>query len=440
MSAYFLVILMIILLVLGLLTGHPLAFVMGAIAVFCGYLGWGDGVFSVIATRTWDCMQNYSLVALPMFLLMANFLTASGVADGLFDSIRLLFGKMPGGLAIAVVAVSTVFAATTGVVGASVTTMGLLGLPVLLRNRYSKELALGCVAAGGTLGILIPPSTMLVVMGSYSSVSVGKLFLTAIVPGLFLSVSYIIYIIVICHLHPDYGPGMSQEEVDALSLAQKLRDCAINLVPPLILILGVLGSIFTGWATPTEAAGVGAFLAMVLCIFYHKLTWAVLRDSIINTGKTVALCFLILFGANAFSSVFIGLGGSQAVTALVEYLGLSGNAVFLFYMITCFIMGCFIDWTGIVMIMFPIFLPLLQMFGFDMLYVVTVTAVLMQTCFLTPPFGYALFYIAGIMPKGCTLKNVYKGVFPFIIIMVIVTVLVALFPQVFLYFGYHSNL
>jgi len=430
--SYILLLLMLIFLLCGLTTGHPLAFIMGAIAVFCGYIGMGDAVLNIIATKTWETMQNYSLVALPLFLLMANFLTASGVADGLFDSIRLLFGKIHGGLAIAVIVVSTVFAATTGVVGASVTTMGLLAFPILQKYNYNKELSLGCVAAGGTLGILIPPSTMLVVMGSYAAVSVGKLFLTAIIPGLTLSICYIIYVLVICKRHPEYGPGMSDEEYNEFSLGKKLRLCLINLVPPALLIIGVLGSIFTGFSTPTEAAGVGSFIALLLCIAYRKFSFKMLRDAVVGAGKTTALCFLILFGANAFSGVFIGLGGTRAVTNLVNYLGLSGTAVFIFYLVMVFIMGCFIDWTGILMIMFPIFLPLFDSFGYQRLYILTVTAVLLQTCFLTPPFGYALFYVSGIMPKDCALKNVYKGVVPFICIMVVVTALVILFPNVFL--------
>ena len=203
---------MFVVLVIGLLTGHQLAFVLGGIGTVFGYIGWGDTINSIFATRVWDTMNSYSLIAIPMFVLMANFLTASGVADGLFDSVKLLFGKMKGGLGIAVIVVSTIFAATTGVVGASVTTMGLLALPVLMKNGYNKELSCGTVAAGGTLGILIPPSMMLVLMGSYSTVSVGQLFSAALVPGLSLSALYIVYIVVMCRLHPDYGPGMSEEE------------------------------------------------------------------------------------------------------------------------------------------------------------------------------------------------------------------------------------
>lgn len=421
---------MFVVLVIGLLTGHQLAFVLGGIGTVFGYIGWGDTINTIFATRIWDTMNSYSLIAIPMFVLMANFLTASGVADGLFDSVKLLFGKVKGGLGIAVIVVSTIFAATTGVVGASVTTMGLLALPVLMKNGYNKELSCGTVAAGGTLGILIPPSMMLVLMGSYSTVSVGTLFSAALVPGLSLSALYIIYIVVMCHIHPEYGPGMSEEELSQYTMATKLKNCAVNLVPPLILILAVLGSIFTGYATPTEASGVGAFAAMILCACYGKLNWKIIHDSMLDTAKTTAMCFVIVFGANAFSSAFLGMGGADMVTRLVHSLGLSGTGVFIVMLIIAFILGCFIDWIGIVMILFPIFLPILDSYGYDRMVVVATCAVLLQTCFLTPPFGFSLFYLNGLNVPGIKLSHIYRGIIPFVVIILIVTALCIAFPNV----------
>lgn len=420
---------MFVLLFIGMTTGHPLAFVMGGIATVVGLIGWGDTIFQVFATRIYDTMNSYSLVAIPMFVLMANFLTASGVADGLFESVRQLLGKMKGGLAVAVIVVSTVFAATTGVVGASVTTMGLLALPILMKYNYNKELAVGCVAAGGTLGILIPPSMMLVIMGSYAQLSVGKLFLAALVPGLTLSVCYIIYTVVLCIVKPTYGPGMTDEEYRSISMSTKLRNCLVNLLPPLLLIVAVLGSIFAGVATPTEASGVGALAALLLCFIYRKFSWKMLHSAVIDTAKTTAMCFVILIGANAFTSTFIGLDGDVLIENLVYGMGMSGTGVFVLFLVIAFILGCFIDWIGIVMLLFPIFLPILDSFGFDRLIVVSTCAVLLQTCFLTPPFGYSLFYINGIAPKGITLKHIYKGIIPFIIIICLVTALCILFPN-----------
>lgn len=431
---------MFVLLVIGLLTGHQLAFVLGGIGTICGMIGWGPGIMSIFVTRVWDTMNNYGLIAIPMFVLMANFLTASGVADGLFESVKMIFGRMKGGLGIAVILVSTVFAATTGVVGASVTTMGLLAMPVLLKNNYDKGLSCGLVAAGGTLGILIPPSMMLVLMGSYAQVSVGQLFSAALVPGLALSACYVIYILVQCNRHPDWGPGMSEEEANALTWGIKLRNCAINLIPPLILIVAVLGSIFTGWATPTEASSVGAFAAMILCVCYRKFTLEMLHNAVLDTAKTTAMCFVIVFGANAFSSAFLGMGGAELVTDIVNALGLSGMGVFAVMLVIAFILGCFIDWIGIVMILFPIFLPILDTYGFDRLYVVATCAVLLQTCFLTPPFGFSLFYLNGLKLPGVTLGHIYKGIIPFVIIIVFITALCVLFPNVMYALAYSGQI
>ena len=271
--------------IIGLATGQELAFVLGGAGVIIGYLAWGGPGITIAMTKVYDQMQSYSMVAIPMFVLMANFLTHSKVADGLFLSIRYLLGPLKGGLGLAVIVVSTVFAATTGIVGASVVTMGMLSVPVLLKCGYKPSLACGMVCAGGSLGILIPPSIMLVSMGSYANVSVGKIFFAAIVPGLVLSLFYMIYVFVICHIHPDYGPAMTTEELAAMPLRERITGSLINLIPPVILIVGVLGSIFTGWATPTEAAGVGALFSLILAIFYKQFSWKMLYDSLIDTAK-----------------------------------------------------------------------------------------------------------------------------------------------------------
>ena len=377
-----------LIMIIGLATGQELAFVLGGAGVVIGYLAWGGPGITIAMTKVYDQMQSYSMVAIPMFVLMANFLTHSKVADGLFLSIRYLLGPLKGGLGLAVIVVSTVFAATTGIVGASVVTMGMLSVPVLLKCGYKPSLACGMVCAGGSLGILIPPSIMLVSMGSYANVSVGKIFFAAIVPGLVLSLFYMIYVFVICHIHPDYGPAMTTEELAAMPLRERITGSLINLIPPVILIVGVLGSIFTGWATPTEAAGVGALFSLILAIFYKQFSWKMLYDSLIDTAKTSAMVFIILFG------------------------------------------GMFLDWLGIVMIVFPIFLPIMDMFGFDRLWIVAVTAVMLQTCFMTPPFGFALFYIKGIVPPSVKIQEIYRGVIPFILIIIAVVILVTVFPQV----------
>ena len=416
------------LMVVGLVLGQELAFVLGGAGVIVGWLAWGTPGVTIAMTKIYDQMQSYSMVAIPMFVLMANFLTHSKVADGLFESIRYLLGPLKGGLGLAVILVSTVFAATTGIVGASVVTMGMLSLPVLLRSGYKPSLACGMVCAGGSLGILIPPSIMLVSMGSYAEVSVGKIFFAAMVPGLSLSLGYIIYLMVVCHIHPDWGPAMSPEELAEMPLKKRITGSLINLIPPLILIFGVLGSIFGGIATPTEAAGIGALFSLILAIFYKQFSWKMLYESLIDTAKTTAMVFIILFGAAAFTGVFMSLDGDQIIADWVLSMGIGKWGAFAIMMVIMFLLGMFIDWLGIVMIVFPIFLPIMDTFGFDRLWLVAVSATLLQTCFMTPPFGFALFYVKGILPPSIKIQEVYRGVIPFIIIICIVTALCAVFP------------
>lgn len=432
-SAYNLSMIMIlilfVLMFVGLATGQELAFVLGGVGAIMGWIAWGEPGVRIAMTKVYDQMQSYSMVAIPMFVLMANFLTYSKVADGLFESVRYLFGPFKGGLGVAVILVSTVFAATTGIVGASVVTMGLLSMPVLLRSGYDKSLACGMVCAGGSLGILIPPSIMLVSMGSFAQLSVGQIFISAIVPGLVLSLCYIIYIIVITRVHPDAGPAMSEKELAEMPLKQRIVGSLINLIPPLLLIFAVLGSIFAGIATPTEAAGVGAFFSLIMAICYHQFSWKMLKDSLLDTAKTTAMVFIILFGASAFTGIFLSLDGDRIISDIVLNSGVGKWGVFWIMMIIVFILGMFIDWLGIVMIVFPIFLPLMDAFGFNRLFIVTLTAVMLQTCFMTPPFGFALFYIKGIVPDSVKITDIYKGVIPFIAIVVAVVALCVLFPN-----------
>ena len=417
------------LMVVGLVLGQELAFVLGGAGVLIGAIAMGDSGITIAMTKIYDQMQSYSMVAIPMFVLMANFLTHSKVADGLFESVRYLFGPVKGGLGLAVILVSTVFAATSGIVGASVVTMGMLSLPILLRSGYKPSLACGMVCAGGSLGILIPPSIMLVSMGSYAEVSVGKIFFAAIIPGLSLSLGYIIYIMIVTRIHPDWGPAMSEAELAEMPLKKRITGSLVNLIPPLILIFAVLGSIFGGIATPTEAAGVGALFALILAICYKQFSLKMLYESLIDTAKTTAMVFIILFGAAAFTGVFMSLDGDQIISNWVLGMGIGKWGAFAIMMVIVFILGMFIDWLGIVMIVFPIFLPIMDQFGFDRLWLVAITAVLLQTCFMTPPFGFALFYVKGILPDTVKIQEVYKGVIPFILIIIVVTVLCAVFPQ-----------
>jgi len=416
-------------LLIGLFMGHPLAFVLGGLAVIFGYIGWGSACFYMFLNQIWGVMDNYILVCIPLFILMAQLLDQSGVAEQLFDTMRYLFGPIRGGVAIAVVVVSTLFGACTGIIGASVVTMGLLSMPVFLKYGYNKRLASGCICAGGTLGILIPPSIMLVVMADQSALSVGKLFAGAIIPGLILSSMYIIYILIRCYFRPQDGPALSKEERSAITKKRLALMVLKSLVPPMILILGVLGSIFAGIATPTEAAGVGAFLAFVMTLAYRRFTWAGLKTAVINTSKTTSMVIIILAGASCFSSVFMGSGGGDVVKEFILGLGWGKWGTFFVMMVILFFLGMFIDWIGIIMITFPVFLPIAKELGFDMVWFVVTIAVMLQDSFLTPPFGYALFYLKGVAPPEVTTADIYWGAFPFWRLMELGLIAVVIWPN-----------
>ena len=416
-------------LLIGLFLGHPLAFVLGGLAVIFGYLGWGATSFYMFLNRTWGIMDNYILVCIPLFILMAQLLDQSGVAEDLFDTMRYLFGPVPGGIAVAVVVVSTLFGACTGIIGASVVTMGLLSMPVMLKYNYNKRMASGAVCAGGTLGILIPPSIMLVVMADQAATSVGKLFAGAIIPGLILSGLYIGYILIHCAIRPKDGPALTREERQAVSKLQLTKMVMKSMVPPMILILGVLGSIFAGIATPTEAAGVGAVLAFIMTLAYGKFTFAGLKTAVINTAKTTSMVIIILVGASCFAGVFLGSGGGKVVQNLILGIGFGKWGTFIVMMIILFILGMFIDWIGIIMITFPVFLPIAQQLGFDKIWFVVTMAVMLQDSFLTPPFGYALFYLKGVAPPEVTTTDIYWGAFPFWRLMEVGLIIVVVWPS-----------
>jgi tripartite ATP-independent transporter DctM subunit len=419
-------------LLLGLFLGHPLAFVFGGLSVIFGYIAWGPVAFLLFANRVVGLMDNFILVAIPMFILMANLLNNSGVAEKLFDSLRYLMGPMRGGIALAVVLVCTVFAACTGVIAASIVSMGLLALPVMLKYGYDKELSCGTICAGGSLGILIPPSIMLIVMADNSGLSVGKLFVGSVVPGLLLAALYSIYILIICWLKPELGPPLSAEERRAIPTSRVIRMTLVSVVPPVILIAGVLGSIFTGVATPTEASAVGAFLALVMTIAYGRFSWAMLTEVTMGTAKTCAMVMVILVGATCFTGVFMGTGGGKVVSSVILGLGLGKWGTFAAMMAVVFVLGMFVDWIGIVYIVFPIFLPICAQLGFDPLWFVVLIAVNLQSSFLTPPFGYALFFMKGIAAKELTTAQIYRSIVPFVLIIIVGLTLCVIFPEMIL--------
>ncbi len=418
-----------------LFLGHPLAFSLGALAVVFGVIGWGgspDVVFALFANKTYGVMDNYVLVAVPLFIFMAQMLDASGIAEKLFHTMHVIMGPIRGGLALAVVIVCTVFAASAGVVGATEVAVGLLAVPALMKRGYNIPLIAGSICAGGTLGIIIPPSIMLVVYGSLAGMSVGQLFAAAMFPGLLLSTLYIIYISVRCGINPELGPPLPKEE-RIYTVLQKLKMVTTSLIPPGVLIILVLGSIVAGVATPTEAAGIGSAGAFVLALGYRKLTWKAVQDASIATFITTSMVMTLFLGGNAFQSIFMGLGGGDAISNLLLSLKVSPYVV-LFIMMGCvFFLGMFIDWLGILLIVLPIFIPIADQLGFDQLWFATLICVNLQMAFLTPPFGYSLFYLKGIAPKEMTIMHIYKGVVPFICLQWIGLITCIVFPQLVLW-------
>lgn len=418
-----------------LFLGHPLAFSLGILALIFGLIGTGGSVdilLSMFASKTYGVMEEYVLVAVPLFIFMAQLLDASGIAEKLFRTMHIVLGPIRGGLALAVIMVCTIFAASAGVVGATEVAIGLLAAPALMKRGYNIPLTAGSICAGGTLGIIIPPSIMLVVYGSLAQLSVGHLFTAAMVPGLLLAVLYLAYIAVRCALTPSMGPPLPPEE-RIYSLGQQLRMVLVSLVPPILLIVMVMGSIIFAVATPTEAAGIGCLGAAILAVVYRKFTWAAVKDAAIATIKTNSMVMTLFLGGNAFQSIFMYLGGSDAISNLL--LGLEVHSyVVLFIMMGCvFFLGMFIDWLGILLIVVPIFTPIAMELGFHPLWFATLICVNLQMAFLTPPFGYSLFYLKGIAPEEMTIVHIYKGVVPFICLQWAGLIICILFPYLVLW-------
>ena len=414
----------------GLIAGHPLAFVLGGLSVIFAFLGPGPAIFNIIIGRIYGQMDNYILIAVPMFILMAQLLSVSGVTENMFSALRLMLARLRGGLFLATIAISVLLAATTGVIGASVTVMGVLALPSMLKYGYQKELSCGVIAAGGSLGILIPPSIMLVILGSYSQISVGQLFAAAIIPGFLLAGLYTLYALVLTGFRPELGPPVSEEELGETNRRELFSMLLRMAVPPILLIFGVLGSIFAGWATTTEAASIGAMLTLVMVVAYGKFSWPLLQKCASATIRTSAMVMFVVIGATAFTGVFVAIGGTRVVSGWIDAAGLGPYGLLALMLGIIFLLGMFLDWLGIVLICLPIFMPLATQAGFDPLWFVMMVAIVMQTSFLTPPFGYALFYLEGVAPSGVTLMHIYKGVLPFIVLILIGTGLCIAFPEI----------
>jgi tripartite ATP-independent transporter DctM subunit len=418
----------------GILLGYPLAIILGGVAMVVGLITVGTPIMEMFRLRILGILSDYILLAAPLFIFMGMMVERSGAAERLYSGLYLWFGGFRGGLAIASVLLGTILAACVGVIAASVIMIGLIAVPSMLKRGYSQDLLTGSVCAGGTLGILIPPSIMLVFYGPMAQISVGKLFMGAFPAGFVLSALYISYIAVRCWLSPNLAPPISAEE-RAVPLMKKIGILITSMVPPVFLILAVLGSIFFGVAAPTEAAAVGAFASLILAAAYRRLDWKALKETSFQTVRISAMVFLIALGASMFTGIFLRLGGGDVVTNLVLATPGGKWGAFALIMFIIFILGMFIDWLGILFIMVPIATPIGAALGFDKLWFALMICVNLQMSFLTPPFAYAIFYLKGIcQPEwGITTAHIIRGVIPFVILIMIGLGLFVAFPQLILW-------
>lgn len=428
MSTEIIVLLMFVTLFSGIFLGFPTAFVLGGVALVFGSVEMGSDIFGLFITRLFELMKNYTLLAVPLFLFMGVFMEKSGMAERLFNAMHILWGRMRGGLGISTIAISAIFAAATGVVGASEITIGLMALPVMLDKKYNKSMACGAICAGGTLGILIPPSVMIIVYGPIARISVGKLFLGALVPGLLLTVLYMIYIAVRCYLRPQDGPPLPAEERQS-DAGQKWKILFTSVIPPALIIISVLGSIFFGIAAVTEAAAVGALASMVLAGSYGRLNFRVVKEACEQTLIITAMIMMIAIGASFFSTVFVAIGGDEVITSLFLQLPVGKWGVLAAIMLLLVLCGMFIDWMGILFIIVPLITPIAAELGFDPVWFAVLVMVNLQISFLTPPFAYSIFYLKGIAPPGVETVDIYRGVMPFVGLQVLAILLLIIFPQ-----------
>jgi tripartite ATP-independent transporter DctM subunit len=434
-----LVVLMFATFVALLLSGYPVAWVLAGVGVIFAAVGelsnaWGGDVDADLATlglvvdRIYGTMSSYGLVPLPLFIFMGHMLDQSGIAAELLRALQRLFGRIAGGLALAVTLLGVVLAASTGIIGASVALLGTLALPAMLEDGYQRELAVGTVAAAGCLGILIPPSIMLVLMGDPMQISVGDLFMGAVLPGLLLAALYLGYIGAVCLLRPDLAPGEPAQRLTTARRRRALLELIRALVPPLLLIFAVLGSIFFGIVSPSEAAGVGALGATLLALWKGKLDLATTRQVSRATARTTSFIFAIFLGATCFSVVLRGLGGDEVIEAAVTGLPFGATGVVLCLMLLVFLLGFFLDWIEITLIVLPLVEPITTALGIDKLWFTVLVAVCLQTSFLTPPVGFALFYLKGVAPPEIELRHLYRGIVPFVALQLIGVTVIFLWP------------
>lgn len=409
--------------------GLPVAFACGSVGILATAFLQGPAAVNLVSTRIFGLMVQYLLAAIPLFIFMACILERSGIIEELYELVYQWLGFLKGGVASATILACTMLAAMVGVIGASEVTMGVIALPEMLKRKYDKFIACGSILAGGTLGILIPPSVMLIVYGLVDNSSIGQLYAGSILPGLMLAALFIAYVTIRCFINPLLGPPVPKE--DQISWVAKFKLLA-RIIAPGILIFLVLGTIFTGIAAPTEAAGVGAAGAILLTGFQRKLTWKGVVEAAEATLKSTAMVMWTIFGANIFVGLYVMVGGGRFVSDLLLGSGLGPWGIIIVMQCILIFLGCFIDWVGIIMLCVPIFGPIVRNLGFDPIWFGVLFAVNLQVSFLSPPFGYALFYLKGVAPPEISTTDIWKSSAPFIVLQLIGVALVMIFPEIIL--------
>ena len=409
-----------------LFSGIPVAIA----GLFFGYLGFGTTLFNLLPQRIFGLMENYTLMAIPLFVFIGVMMERSKIADDMLDVIGHVMGGLRGGMGLAIILVGVLMGASTGIVGATVVTLGLLTLPVFLRRGYSKSLACGTICASGTLGQIIPPSLVLILLSDILGQGLGTLFAAAMIPGLLLAGIYVLYLLVLGWLRPEMAPAIPADERAAISKRRLLVRFFKVVVPPIMLIIAVLGSIIAGIAAPTEAASVGAFGSILVALIARKLTWQVLTATVRNTLRICAMVFFILICAQAFSLAFRGLDGDELVAHLFALVPGGPTADIIFMLFLLFLLGFFMEWIEISYIVLPLFLPILNATGADMVWIAILVCLVLQTSFLTPPVGWALFFLKGVAPPEVSSRDIYVGVMPYVVLQVVAVALLFQFPEI----------
>jgi tripartite ATP-independent transporter DctM subunit len=408
--------------------GVQVAFAMMITAVLFGMITFGDKVVYQFIEKIDDLSSNFVFAAVPLFVFMGAMLEKSGIADRLFEAIHIWTRRLPGGLALATVLMCIIFAASSGVIGATESVVGLLTIPVMLRYGYSKGLISGTICAGGSLGTIIPPSVVVIVMGPLADLSVGDLMYGMVFPGLLMGALYLLYILVLCVVNPRMGPRIPPDPNDP-PFARKLWITSTNLIPPVFMIFAVLGSILLGWASPTEAAAIGALCSVLLTLLYRQFNWRGLFDALVKTVTVTAMIMAVLLAGTLFTGVFIGGGGIATANTLIQEMQLSPWVLLAMMMLVIFLSGFFLDWISIVLIFIPIFTPLVKAAGFDPIWFCILFLIMIQTSYLTPPMAPAIFYLRAVAPPEITIADMYRGVIPFIVLQLLTLGIVMLWPE-----------